>query len=105
MSSCSQPALVPGNKYVCLKKKLLQGPCFYHKNTMKGWGLGLHLSLFYGVRDQWVRQTFKWVSHGQLLSMVHPGYLECLYLIHADVVSKGALNHWRVVIDIQNGHL
>ena len=27
------------------------------------------------------------------------------HLIDADVVSKGALDHWRVVIDVQDGHL
>lgn len=27
------------------------------------------------------------------------------YLVDADIVSKGALDHWRVVIDVQDGHL
>ena len=27
------------------------------------------------------------------------------HLVDADIVSKGALDHWRVVIDVQDGHL
>lgn len=29
----------------------------------------------------------------------------CPHLVHADIVSKGALDHRGVVIDIQDGHL
>ena len=29
----------------------------------------------------------------------------CPHLIHTDIVSKGALDDWRVVIDVQDGHL
>lgn len=33
------------------------------------------------------------------------GYRSCPHLVHADIVPKGALNHWGVVIDVQDGHL
>lgn len=54
------------------------------------------------------QQTFKQVlAHS---CPVYPGGLavqawRCPHLVHTDVVSKGTLDHWGVVIDIQDGHL
>lgn len=54
--------------------------------------------------------TVKQVVGSWLMPTVHlrcPSVqvLECPHLVHADIISKGALNHWGIVIDVQNGHL
>lgn len=56
------------------------------------------------------QQTFKQVPGSRLMPTVRPGGLpaqlrRCPHLVHTDVVPRGALDHWGVVIDVQDGHL
>lgn len=64
------------------------------------WGLGAQ-------RSKW---TLTRVLHGHshplpTVDIQLSGCKSCPHLVHTDIVPKRALDHWRVVIDIQNGHL